>query len=668
MDEARPSLIHQNAPLIAFFALLIVLFLSHLYPQQAYPLHALFIVLCMFLAVVAALISSLREPPLDQTRILWVSIYVAFLLIALATTWRAPLLSEARPTMVSFVEGLWVVIIAVLVVKSSTALWPGNPHQLLRLVMGFFIVTALLLCLYAIYQYVWGFSRLYEELKWQENFLGMDRIGWGILHALKEKRVFASFGNANVFGGFLAMAFPFLLASVAQQRRTWLRLALVLQIILTCVVLYLTKSRGGILCTVLAIFLTLLLLNKQFIRQHAKTIRLAFLCGIVLAFLLAGMLMRAAAQAPSEETRSSALVQRLANLTTIRERLFYLRIGMQMIPRAPFWGSGLGAYGVLYPQYRIPDAQETKYVHNFAVQLWIETGLIGLLVFLIFALGVLMRGMRIYLRTEDKSHASLLIPLIVAYVVFLLNGLIEYTFYVREIFLDWCLIGGVIIGTSAILTRTAPSAPVQRQDKTPEGLGLAARGKAGIPPMFFFALMWLVFLPSNFIRPNMASFYAYHGDQAVREDNKARALMLYRRAYSWDPANSLYAARVGRTQFDLGEFDAGILKMKRALQLNPYSASLRDELAQAYHRLLQYPEAIRYEQEAVRCYPLHPLYHYHLSLLYEEIGDTDAAVHEAEQALIVESPFHALYENHLKRLSEKLKEGKSRDNTSPNRF
>jgi O-antigen ligase len=519
--------------------------------------------------------------------------------------------------------------------------------------MSFFIVTALVLCLYAIYQYAWGFSRVYEQLKWQEDVLGMDRIQWGVLHALKEKRVFSSFGNANVFAGFLAVAFPFLLASVAEQRNKWLRMALIVQVALTCVVLYLTKSRGGILCAVLAIVLTILMLNKQFLHQHAKTIRLAFLGVVVLILILAGLLVHVAAQAPSGEMRSHALIQRVTNLTTIRERLFYLHIGAQMVPRAPILGSGLGAYGVLYPQYRLPEAQESRYVHNFAAQLLIETGAVGLLLFLACAIGIIVRGIRLYWSTEDKRYSALLAPIIVACLIFLLNGLIEYTFYVRELFLGWCLIAGVILGSQSRgigeITEAAP-----------------AKNAMGRIVILVLAVSPMILLPTFLIQPAMGSFYAYHGDLAVRENDRARALIFYRRAHTWDPATSVYAARLGRTQFDLGQFDAGILKMKRAIQLNPYSASLHDELAQAYRRIGQYTEAMRYQQKAVRCYPLHPLYHYHLSLLHEQLGDMDAAISEAEQALIIESPFQSVYQEHLKRLREKeVLKGENRDRDPP---
>ncbi len=667
MQKPQSSFVHQNAPLIAFFGLLIILFLSHLYPQQAYPLHSLFIVGCICLVLLVVLLRCLSQSSLDRSQILWLCAYSLFLCWSVVAALRAPLISQARPTMVSFLEGMWVLVIAVLIFRSSADIRLANAYQPLRLVTSFFVITALLLCLYAIYQYAWGFGRLYEQLKGQEQLLRMDRIEWGILHALKEKRVFASFGNANVFGGFLALAFPFVLASAVEQRRTWLRLALLAQIALTCVVLYLTKSRGGMLCAVLAIVLTLLLLNRRFFFQHAKKIRIAFLCAIVLLLLFAGLLLRTAALAPSGEVRSNALLQRLTNLTTVRERLFYLQIGVQMIPRAPLLGNGLGAYGVLYPQYRPPQAQESRYAHNFAAQLWIEAGLVGLIVFLVFATGVLVRGMKIYWSTEDKRQAALLTPVIVAYVIFLLNGLVEYTFYVREIFLDWCLLGGVIVGCCGIPGGTASRALNQRRVETIEN---SASGKNGVARVLIFVLGLapIILLPFFLVRPALSSFYAYHGDQAVREGNQARALVLYRRAYAWDSVNSVRAARVGRTQFDLGQFEPGILKMKRAIQLNPYSASLRHELAQAYRRISQYQEAIHYEQQAVSCYPLHPLYHYHLSLLYEEIGDMDAALREAEQTLIVESPFRAVYKDHLKRLREKVKEGKSRDRKPPNRF
>jgi tetratricopeptide (TPR) repeat protein len=665
-DIGRPhtSLLSQNASLIAFFGLLVLLFISHIYPQQAYPLHSIFVVGCMFLVLLVVLVHALWQSRLSRSQVLLLASYFLFLCWTLVATARAPIISEANPIAVSFLEGLWVLTIGALVFTSNAASPSGSLNPL-RLLTQFFVIAALLLSLYALYQYGWGFSRLYEQLKWQEQFLGMDRIEWGILHALKEKRVFATFGNSNVFGGFLAIAFPFLLASVAVQRRTWLKCALLAQIALMCVVIYLTKSRGAFLCAGLAIILTLVMLNRQLLLRNVKIIRIVFFIAIILVLLFAGLLVRSAAKARSGDVHQSSLARRLTNLTTVRERLFYLQIGFRMIPRAPLLGSGLGAYGVLYPQYRLPQAQESKYVHNFVAQLWIETGLIGLIVFLIFAIGVFLHGIKTYRTVEDKSEDALLAALLVAYVIFLINGLIEYTFYVREIFLDWCLLGGAIIGSRGMREeRTAAMARnqivIERSPEATHGTYAVAR-----IPIFVLSLTPLLFFPSFLIRPAMAYFYAYHGDQAVREGDKARALRYYRHAYAWDPANSLYGARLGRTQFDLGQFELGITKMKRAIELNPYSASLRDELAQAYRRIGEFRQAIYYQQQAVRCYPLHPLYHYHLSLLYEEIGDLDGALQEAEQALRIDSPFRAVYKDHLERLREKVKVGRDKDESSP---
>jgi hypothetical protein len=55
----------------------------------------------------------------------------------------------------------------------------------------------------------------------------------------------------------------------------------------------------------------------------------------------------------------------------------------QMLMDAPWWGIGLGTYWLHWPPYRNPlDSSGGFYVHNDYLQIWIETGLPGLLLLL----------------------------------------------------------------------------------------------------------------------------------------------------------------------------------------------------------------------------------------------------------------------------------------------
>jgi len=109
-------------------------------------------------------------------------------------------------------------------------------------------------------------------------------------------------------------------------------------------------------------------------------------------------------------------------------------------------GHGAGAYARLYPKARIPGAGETRYAHNFLVQLAVELGLVGVglfawVIFLAvkrFAEGLRSGQANAPVCSAGFSPSAVWICTGISLLLFLLDSLGDYTFYVREIYLDFC--------------------------------------------------------------------------------------------------------------------------------------------------------------------------------------------------------------------------------------
>ena len=95
-------------------------------------------------------------------------------------------------------------------------------------------------------------------------------------------------------------------------------------------------------------------------------------------------------------------------------------------------GVGLGNFNIT----------QSRYAHNFLLQLWAEMGLFGLISFIWLILAHLKFVLTNLKTTTHKDHLTSLIS---ANVIFLTHNLIDFTFFLPEVCLVWWVILGLSI-------------------------------------------------------------------------------------------------------------------------------------------------------------------------------------------------------------------------------
>lgn len=80
-------------------------------------------------------------------------------------------------------------------------------------------------------------------------------------------------------------------------------------------------------------------------------------------------------------------------------RIFIWKATIRMIQDHPLLGIGTGNYFTAYPQYRLPGAWETKvaFSHNLFLEVAVEFGLVGLILFCLFLSGIIYMGLSLAL-------------------------------------------------------------------------------------------------------------------------------------------------------------------------------------------------------------------------------------------------------------------------------
>lgn len=250
--------------------------------------------------------------------------------------------------------------------------------------------------------------------------------GWALIqffvHAHPPR---ASFINIHSFAALLVLvALPaagYLLIALARGRRL-AAIGLVAALALLFFTVALTRGRG----TSLALWIGMALLIGLHVR-HAARRHLLLLGGLLLgAYLAANALL------------IGELGERLASLADPAQaaspRLLIWRGAWEMVRDEPWWGIGLGTYYLAWPPYRDPaDATLGFYVHNDYLQIWIETGLPGVLLLLGTLLATLAMSMRYLRGSSDPAQRTEAIALGGGLTAIALHSFLDFNLYTMPI-------------------------------------------------------------------------------------------------------------------------------------------------------------------------------------------------------------------------------------------
>jgi O-antigen ligase len=288
---------------------------------------------------------------------------------------------------------IYIYLIYILIFLVSTSLSSKEKPKITNAI----ILAGFIISLLSIYQYLFGFKHVL-------NYMSNQNITYEFgSDYLVRKRVFFPFVTPNALGGFLIIIIPLIL----EKRHLY---PLLIPIFLA---LFFTKSLGAFLSLFLGIIVYLYMKEKI---NRKKFFALLTLLGIIiLVFIL----------------RTQAKQEMLRPYFSLSMRLDYWRETFSLIKAYPLMGVGLGNFNIT----------QSRYAHNFLLQLWAEMGLLGLISFIWLIIGYLKF---VFTNLKTTTHKDHLTSLISANVIFLTHNLIDFTFFLPEV----CLIWWVILGLS----------------------------------------------------------------------------------------------------------------------------------------------------------------------------------------------------------------------------
>lgn len=232
------------------------------------------------------------------------------------------------------------------------------------------------------------FYKVVDSVQKLSTVLLMGCLGNGLYSAFSVTA--GNFGSGRLsFGGmfdpndlaYFALGFlPLNLIFISRENPLWVRLACLGSFGVGMLLIFLTGSRGGLLAFAVSAALLLLF----------KTRTIGFF--LKAAFVVSGLIIISYSPINTERFRTLLSIQEDYNVQGEEGRLAIWEIGGRAMLANPFTGVGVGCFNNAVGQDREARGAETlkwQTAHNSVVQVGTETGIIGLILFLLLSWNVL---------------------------------------------------------------------------------------------------------------------------------------------------------------------------------------------------------------------------------------------------------------------------------------
>lgn len=329
-----------------------------------------------------------------------------FVLTFIAVYAFAALTSFARVSSFS-IWAIYLVFMAMYFVIVNTV----NTKKLLMNLLTLFAISGFFVCLYGIAQYLFG---------WDTTQAWMDEEMFGDI----KMRIYSTLGNPNVFGEYILLALPVSIGLMWVNKKPAAKIVYAGISAVMFAALILTFSRGcwiGIMAAA-AIFITF---------AAGKLWGLGLIALPVIPMIL-----------------PESIINRFSSIGNMEDSSTSYRVYIWMGTLAmikDFWLSGIGmgqtAFTQVYPFYSY-NGVVAPHSHNLFLQILVESGIAGIVIFLVIMCLFLRRIMTGYQIGGKGNSLSTLMTAIAAGVCgFLLQGMFDNCFYnYRVMLIFWCVI------------------------------------------------------------------------------------------------------------------------------------------------------------------------------------------------------------------------------------
>ncbi|MBU7008184.1 O-antigen ligase family protein [Phosphitispora fastidiosa] len=311
----------------------------------------------------------------------------------------------------------------------------------------------------------------------------------------------------------------------------------------------------------------------------------------------------------------ASIASRLSNFSlqdlSVVERFYFYRDAFEVVKDYPVLGVGGGGWNSAYTSYQSLLYYTTE-VHSHPLQVWVETGTLGFLFYVLIWIGLMITLYRIMRKVESPEYRAAAWVSGVAALTVSMHSVIDFSLSLGAVaILMWALVG---------LTRGVERLGTKEGNKGKTIAGPIVRKAAGI----ILAGVFLVISGSL----SIAAYTERQAGDAYNSGNVQQAIDLFEKAKKYDPVNynyPMYLAQIynyqAYQQKNIQLTRTAVENAKKAAELNKKNAQPLWAMAETYLGAQMPIEAAAAAEEAVQAVPWRQDAYNNLARVYLSSGN-----------------------------------------------
>lgn len=282
------------------------------------------------------------------------------------------------------------------------------------------------------------FLRSFVELK---EFVQIAKAE-SIINALNKLK--GNTGNINILSASLSIKIPFLFLGIIYFKK-WGKWFLVLTLLITTTLLFLSGSRAAYLSLFIesVLFILIFLKFKSIFNQEKSNI-LYLIIPILFSFFISNQIFKKSNDSSGRYQSVTNRIEQTANLkdASVNERFNMWNNAVTMIQKNPITGFGLGNWkieSIPYEKTTANDHQISNHPHNDFLEITTETGILNGLIYLTLFIILVYLNLKIILKSEKEESKIIAIVSLLSILTYGIDAVFNFPLYRPTMQLSFCL-------------------------------------------------------------------------------------------------------------------------------------------------------------------------------------------------------------------------------------
>ena len=459
-------------------------------------------------------------------------------------------------------------------------------------------------------------------------FIGLIFSIYALFHYISgyDTRLTGTLLDPDTAAGFLLIIIPISLYFLFITKKT---LGVFLNIVLSSIFIvsfYFTLSRGAYIAFIIEIiFLTIVFI--KYYKTYLKRLLSVFILSLILILLISHVGLNSQVARVSLN-RVISSVTAGTSLSVVDRVDVYIR-SLDIVSHYPIFGTGLGTFGDIFAKYQnIPWVYFT-YTHNQYLQIFVEEGIIGGLIFLSFFIYILYLGVKnIYKNRLLKYKNNLPSDLVYIFLFVGIAGsmahvVIDYDWESKAILLLLFIFIGVFMH-------------VRKEN-------IKALGNKLSLLMFIILLLSIVISIDIFYSNTLFN----KGVKAYNNFNLKLASSYFQSSIQYNPYNYDTYIWESSNNLLLRKYNLAISELFKSKKLSPYNPEIPYKIGQAYIQEGKHKMATKYLSKSYNFNKYSdPKYVLLLAENYSYLKDTKKSIQLYKQAISKYFPLDSTYNDY----------------------